>query len=170
MTDGKREKAAFEPPPWERDAFDELARRRAAEEARAEAATAAIAAEAAAGAGEIPEPAVTTTESVPEDPAATPGPPAPKAELDDRLVEAMLVQLQGEVPSVQAVARPVAGAASALMVLFGLIVLGMSIVFVRDAAGNGLATAGAVMVGLLGLSFIAGAIVVWVRATRGKGN
>jgi hypothetical protein len=101
-------KGRFEPPPWERDAFEALAARRAEEQAAAD-----LLAAAASAAGRSGDAALIATEEQPdpwlEEPKVKPAQilagqaPAVSAEagaasasVDDKAVQAMLSQLQAE--------------------------------------------------------------------------
>lgn len=208
--DGKRAKPRFEPPPWERDAFEELARKREeAEQAEREAAEALRAAqERLAEAGESPvdpaqararwvEQASAARESAPEDapvaqppaapaqpapaqaPAAqesaapeapAPAPAAPAAQLDERKVSAMLIELKATEPSVHRMIGPTAKGASVVMGVIGTGVFIAGLVGLFKTAGNLMAMSAAGMTLAIGAMFVGTAIWIWIRATRGKGS
>lgn len=212
--DGKREKPRFEPPPWERDAFEELARKREeAEQAEREAAEVLRAAEERlAAAGETPvdpaqararwvEQANAARETAPEDaavapapealapaasaavPAAAPAasaaaepapgpqaPAAPAAQLDERKVSAMLIELKAAEPSVHRMIGPTAKGASIVMGVIGTGVFIAGLVGLFKTAGNLMAMSAAGMTLAIGAMFVGTAIWIWIRATRGKGS
>lgn len=183
-SDGKQEKPRFEPPPWERDAFDALARKREAEEAKERWVAQALAAREAAAegawfAGLLAAPAPIGQTPPPEAPEPQPAPvPSFRAEpgqatvaaaLDDRQVAAMLIGLRSEEPQIQKAVRPAAGVAA---VLTGLAGIGIAAIGVSGIAsgGNAIRMSGALMTAALGAMFVAAATWVWIRATRGKGS
>lgn len=197
-SDGKQEKPRFEPPPWERDAFDALARKREAEEAKERWVAQALAAREAAAEGawfagllaapapigqtpppEAPEPQPAPVPSFRAEPgqatvaaALAPEPttdPPRAADLDDRQVAAMLIGLRSEEPQIQKAVRPAAGVAA---VLTGLAGIGIAAIGVSGIAsgGNAIRMSGALMTAALGAMFVAAATWVWIRATRGKGS
>jgi hypothetical protein len=163
MTDdsGRREQRQFEPPPWERDKFDEIARRKAEDEER-----------------EAQRQAPRSEEAAPDRPAepvaapqvaaaATDKPPAPG--VDERKIAAMLIELSGEEgPATKPVAEAGRYAAMALMA-FGLVMLVTAVVLgTRASVMQG--RVGAILIALLG-AFVAGfAGWMWVRATREQGS
>jgi hypothetical protein len=109
-TPPRREARPFEPPPWERDQFERHKREQAEREAAAEAARAAVLVEqeAARSAEQAAGPAAgAKPSSIPDQgeakaasggQEARPATPAPKAEVDEKQVAAMLVGLRAEEP------------------------------------------------------------------------
>ena len=163
----KRDVRPFEPPPWEREAFDALARKKAEEQAALDLlsaphlspkAPAEPQAEAATGADD-PAPAAT---------------PTPAAVVDERQVRAMLLELSreettdtGHIRLVARIAAVITAAVGIGMLVGGLATLGNS----QDAAKRTLATtmaSGALSV--FGLCFIAIGVWVWIRSNRVKGS
>jgi hypothetical protein len=181
----RRQRRQFEPPPWERDGFEALARRHA------------VAGQGAEEASESPaepqpgaEPAVGVVTPVGREPKAAPV-------MDDRKVAAMLIELSGEEGSAK---RPVvqAGKAAAIaLVAIGVMMMVLAAVLalrslspvsqagagtsasvsgvetVATEAGGGAATEGgigAAVIAVLGV-FVAGfAGWMWVRANREQGS
>jgi len=165
----KRDVRQFEPPPWEREAFEALARKKAEEQAALDLLAvlnpsakepAELQAEATAG---VDGPAIT--------PTAT---PATAAAVDERQVQAMLLELSreettdtGHIRLVARIAAVITAAVGIGMLAGGLATLGNS----QDAAKRTLATtmaSGALSV--FGLCFIAIGVWVWIRSNRVKGS
>ena len=163
----KRDVRPFEPPPWEREAFEALARKKAEEQAALDLlsaphpspkAPAEPQAEAATGADD-PAPAAT---------------PTPAAAVDERQVQAMLLELSreettdtGHIRLVARIAAVITAAVGIGMLVGGLATLGNS----QDAAKRTLATtmaSGALSV--FGLCFMAIGVWVWIRSNRVKGS
>ena len=163
----KRDVRPFEPPPWEREAFEALARKKAEEQAALDLlstphpspkAPAEPQAEAATGA-------------VDPAPAAT---PTPAAAVDERQVQAMLLELSkeetigaGPIKLIARIAAAITAAVGLGMLIGGLMSLGTA----QDAAKRTLATtmaSGALSV--FGMCFVAIAAWVWIRSNRMKGS
>jgi hypothetical protein len=171
-------KTQFEPPPWEREAFDALAARRAEEQAAREALSAAESASAspvqepdpwagirAEASGQVPAGAA-VLEIAPEGiPAA-----APAAKVDDRAVEAMLLQLQSEERTDGRAARWVGRVASALTFALGLGMLIAGLLMVRSGGGTSVALLGSAVLSIFGLSFMGMAVWVWITTNRSRGR
>jgi hypothetical protein len=151
-------KRTFEPPPWEREQFEELARRKEAER---------IAAEAAAGAvSEVP--VVAEAPEITQQPAPKIGPvtqdPAGKTKLDtaggidaaeDARAEALLIGLRNEDPPFGEELWKVAVAAGAVLASVGaiLVVWGVfAIATVRRTGATGSLGGGILVV--FGLGFV----------------
>lgn len=191
----RRDKPAFEPPPWERAAFGELARKRAADQERDRAAMEAAAAEAwAARAAAAAQPIVDEPEGSwtagPDEsvavepgteaettvsPASTAEPPAAaaadeEAKLDERRMTAMLLQLEGEEATVQHAVRPLSAVVSAVIGVIGAGMLALALYFAAKTAGSAIGLVGALAVGGFGVFFMGTAMWLWVRTTRGKGS
>ena len=171
MSDGqRREKPKFEPPPWEREAFDQLARRRA--QAAAEAAENVTAPEAGAGATVALEAGAGATVAL--DAGGTGAeeavsPVAPEAGApDEAQVELMLRRLREEEESapgterIAQVAGVITAAIGVAMTIVGLIEL------VRSKSG--LAVLGGVTVAVFGLGSLALGAWVWMGSKRVKGS
>jgi hypothetical protein len=152
-------KKVFEPPPWEQDQFDELARRKEAEKTAAEL-------EAGAASEELPAaeaPEQGSPVAAPLDQAAEPAPastavePAHEAaiEVDDPRIEAMLVGLRREEPPFGTQMWKVALAAGAVLASVGavLMVWGLFALAAARRAGATSALGGGILV-VFGLGFI----------------
>jgi hypothetical protein len=183
----KRDVRPFEPPPWEREAFEALARKKAEEQAtvdllsalnpsakdpaelQAEAMAAevlaarAVAARAAEATAGVDDPAITSTAI-----------PATVAAVDERQVQAMLLELSkeetigaGPIKLIARIAAAITAAVGLGMLIGGLMSLGTA----QDAAKRTLATtmaSGALSV--FGMCFVAIAAWVWIRSNRMKGS
>lgn len=191
----RRDKPAFEPPPWEREAFGELARKRAADQERDRAAMEAAAAEAwaaravAAAQPIVDEPEDSWTAGPDESVAVEPGvqaeaavspasaaePPAAaaadeEAKLDERRMTAMLLQLEGEEATVQHAVRPLSAVVSTVIGVIGAGMFALALYFAAKTAGSAIGLVGALAVGGFGVFFMGTAMWLWVRTTRGKGS
>ena len=174
MSDGEEQPQTrrFEPPPWEREQFDELARRRAeaqaAEEERLADERAIAAAERERAARESASPAVPAAAEAPV-PTVKATAPAPDERIDPQKVEAMLVQLSGEEGSAL---QPVHRASK----VFALVVavFGVSLVMLAGLAaakaGGGVGAMGALIVGIVGAFITSVAAWLWIRTERGQGS
>ena len=165
----KRDVRQFEPPPWEREAFEALARKKAEEQATVDLLSAlnpsakdpaALQAEAMAG---VDDPAITPTAI-----------PATVAAVDERQIQAMLLELSkeetigaGPIKLIARIAAAITAAVGLGMLIGGLMSLGTA----QDAAKRTLATtmaSGALSV--FGMCFVAIAAWVWIRSNRMKGS
>jgi hypothetical protein len=173
-TDRQPGKRTFEPPPWEREQFEELARRRQErerrerEEAAAEATAATMAAASAALAGVAASPAQPAETEAPGSDADRPAPEAGQDErLDESQVQAMLVQLSGEDPQPL---QPIRRASKVVALVVGAVGLGTmvtsGILGVRASAAGpiGVVSAGTGIV--LGAGIAGIAAWLWLRALR----
>jgi hypothetical protein len=167
MGDGETTKARFEPPPWEREAFEALAARRAEEEAAAAALQAAESASVAstgeAGRQLDPPPAVTAA-------AATAPVAAGSPAADDHAFAAMLVQLQVEERTDGRVAQRIGQGAALFTGALGLGMLIAGLMMMRSGSGQSIAVIGSAVLSIFGLSFIGMASWVWITASRSKGR
>jgi hypothetical protein len=138
---------SFEPPPWEKEQFEELARQRrerereSLERAETEAAVARLA----------------------EMDRAAPGSP-----IDEKQVSAMLIQLSAEEPPALHGARRASKVAAAAVGLFGVAVITVGAVTGAMSIGKeALAGVGAAIVAFIGMVILGLAVWLWVRAERG---
>jgi TRAP-type mannitol/chloroaromatic compound transport system permease large subunit len=170
MTDDvdRKQPRGFKPPPWEREQFEELARLRAVAEAEA------AAAPASAGAQGIPAeeaPAEAAAQAAPTEAAK---PTEDRREEDERIAEAMLLELSGQEGLTLAPLRQAGKVAAVLIGGAGLVVvvLGVSMGVVASGAeaGAGAGTAGAVTIALFGLLSLGMAAWMWMRANRSQGS
>lgn len=189
----RREAKRFEPPPWERDAFDELAKRKAAEDEAARAAEEEGASEAptegqnAPTAAAQPE-AVTAppaeqpaagpealtarpVEIEPEQPAQAAGPAS--GEIDQAQLLEMMAGLRAEEPSVNEAVHSIGLFWAVAIGLVGLMTLTWSgFAFVRAAqatSGKQLGLVGGMILAVFGLLFIGMAIWIVQRILRQRG-
>jgi hypothetical protein len=172
----RRDKPAFEPPPWERDQFEELARqRREAEEAQA-AANAALAqqqaavleaealaqAEAPAEAGlieELGEPVVAAGKAGAETP-----------ELDPKHVEVLMLGLRAEEPRPDEAYWKITMIAGVTSALIGMVVTTWGVVAMATPKKAGAGPILIVMMLLVfGLGFVIGGAWVVFKSLRQRG-
>jgi hypothetical protein len=173
-------KARFEPPPWELEAFEALAARRAEEQAAREALEAA----ASAGAGgaalepdpwdEVPNEPVMVLDGDAagdaQDPGKAAGETAGGAAIDERAVQAMLVQLKGEERVDSRVTKRVGQIASVLTFLLGAGMTIAGLAMMRSGGAKQVAVVGSLVLSVFGLSFIGMATWVWITTNRLKGR
>lgn len=150
----RREPRRFEPPPWEREQFERLDRERARDEQPSEPAPAALAESVSAPVGqEAAEPA---TER--EDVAPSPG------------VDAMLLALKAEEPSVVAGAWRFGLVAAALVGTIGLMLVIWGMVALARSAGSGPAgIMGATIMSVMGGLFFGLAVWMGARSLKQRG-
>jgi hypothetical protein len=147
-----RQKRRFEPPPWEQEAFEALARKRAEQHET-----------------ELPA----TDGPAPKDPPLEPEPQAEAAKaaakLDEDAVQAMLLQLRAQEASSSGGARRVGQIAAAITAVigFGMVVVGL--VALPATKGNTAGVIGSTAMSVFGLGFVGMAVWVWVSALRSKG-
>jgi hypothetical protein len=174
-------KGKFEPPPWEREAFDALAARRAEEQQAAD--LLAVAAAAAGQPGDAAvlaaeEPALTPADVAPDTvgasaaaaPATPETPATPAVSVDDKAVQAMLAQLQMEERSDSGAATWVGWVSASVTLLLGAAVLVFGILSLRGAEGNVVKLLGSGVLSIFGLCFMGMAVWVWVRTNRSRGR
>ena len=167
MGDGKGT-TRFEPPPWEREAFDALAARRAEEDA---ARAALEAAESAAPSAPVQEP--DPWDEVPAVRAGEQeaGPAAgARRKPDEIAVEAMLIQLQGEERSDGRATAWVGWIASAITLALGTGMLITGLAMVRRGNGASVTVIGSAVLSVFGLVFIGMALWVWITTSRSRGR
>ncbi len=167
MNDVPERKAAqrFEPPPWERDQFDELARRR--EEARVEAEiTEAVAALADNGADITP---TVVEEELPPD-TADKAVVAGTGQLDEIALAAMMVQLRMEEPEKDDSLWKVGVAFSGLAAVIGsvLVVWGLAALF-KAKDGGAVAMIGGFTLLVFGGLFVGVGMWMAVKSLKQRG-
>ncbi|MDI6711684.1 MAG: hypothetical protein QMD96_00445 [Anaerosomatales bacterium] len=169
----RREPRKFEPPPWERDAFEELRRRKEQEQAERELEEALQRAEAVESADETRQPGP-AEQAAPVPPAATEDGAAAadgSSGLDERLVERMLIQLSLEEPKATQHVGAFANAVAAAMAAAGLgFVVWSAVLFARTRAANGdavpaasplVTTIASLLMMLWGFMMIGGGVLLW---------
>jgi len=165
-------RTGFEPPPWEREAFDALAARRAEEQMTRQVLEAA-AVSPAAPIQEPDEPLLAAIEAPGatggQDPAADKA-PAPKPATDERVVQAMLVQLQSEERADRNATKWVAWAASGFTVVLGLAMLVAGLLMIGKGGGTSIGAIGSAVLSVFGLVFIGMAAWVWITTSRSRGR
>ena len=172
--DGRRVPRTFEPPPWERDQFEELARRKAEEAALREAEEAAAKASVLSAVKELGVTAPAAPEA-PGAPAEAGGAPAAGAEkkddrpvIDQAKIDAMLLELAGQDRPVVHEIRRFGRYAAWVLTSVGVIILGLGVVLAVRGGTQGLAGAG--MVVTVGVFVIGFAVWLGFRAGRGQGS
>lgn len=162
----RREPKPFEPPPWEREAFEDLKRRRENQVPVAE----------VPAADEVKvEPPVETpvrevAAPVESEPAAKSGPKTEAAALDEAKVLEMLAGLAGEEPDLRKATRWVAFTAALALGSLGtvLLVWGMAaIVGLRDKGMTGM-FGGAILL-MFGAGFVGSAVWLVYRTIKRQG-
>jgi membrane-bound ClpP family serine protease len=160
----RREARRFEPPPWERDQFEqrerELEAQRKAEQ------------EAAEAEAEEQGVAQAATESEQDAHGMQPGvsaEPGPKAEVDEKQVELMMLGLRAEEPETLAGAWAVSVGAGAVVAAVGLALGVWGIVALLTRASGTSGAIGGMMLLALGLCFlgIGGWLIFGVLRQRG---
>jgi len=140
----KRAPKEFEPPPWEREAFEEFARRRASE-----------------------------TENPLQAPMTAPEKPAVKAVLDEQMVDGMLVQLgMQQHEDVSASVWKVGIGAAVLLFLMGTWAALFSVVALSKTFKEGgmLALLSSSLVGMIGLGMLGLGVWLGVRSYNKRGE
>ncbi|HSQ21609.1 MAG TPA: hypothetical protein VLQ52_02265 [Coriobacteriia bacterium] len=175
MSDEKQPTRRFEPPPWEREAFErferERAQSRAAEEL--EAALAAVRADDARPAAEEPPPAArdhATTEAplTAAEPVVTGG---EQPGVSERQIQAMLVELRVEEPTAGSVNMTLINAVVGFLGVTGLFVIVQAALLfagarTSEASGTMLAATLSFLVLLAGVGFLAGAVMLFRKYHR----
>ena len=146
----RRDRKEFEPPPWEKDQFDQLARERskAAEQVVSPPVVPAV----------VPEPEPTGDGSASTEPKQAPPEVkvTPKGEVDDRKVAAMLFELKAEDGPATAGMHKAALIAGAVLLVTGVVLVIWAIVMVVVALQHPEQGRTGVFVGLTVLLFGAG--------------
>jgi hypothetical protein len=171
---GHKERKGFEPPPWERAQFEELARRRAAEEqiaATAAAESARAAAESTPAAAEGPPPEAA---KVPDADPAVEDAPGEGGTLDERAMDAMLFELSAQEGPTLAPVRGASKVIAGVMGLVGTLMTGLATFLgvraVGAGAGGDMAGMGAVFIAVFGLLALGAAAWMWMRADGSQGS
>lgn len=169
----RREPRKFEPPPWERDAFEELRRRREQEQAERELEEALRRARMAEPPQPAPLPDAQETAPQASAPPARAGQGVSdgKPQLDERRVEQMLIQLSLEEPKAMRHVATFANAVAVAMAVSGLgFVVWSAVLFARTRTAGGDAVAAAsplvttiasLLMMLWGFMMIGGGVLLW---------
>ena len=163
----RREPRKFEPPPWERDRFEELAQKKAPEVSPETQVNEAQAAAPPAESGGAEAAAAGATR-----PAEAPAAPAPKkaGELDEKHVAAMLIDLKTEEPRFlsrgwvfQLAAAGVVGVIGSAMLIWGIVAMSLT-----GKAGT-MGMLGGVVLDGFGAAFVAVGVWLAFRTLRQRG-
>jgi hypothetical protein len=169
--EARQGKPRFEPPPWEVEAFEELAAKRARQEAAARAA--AIAPDEAE---REPLPEAPVSDAAQKDVEVDGGaetravPVRSVTEPDSQAVQAMLQQLAREEASGNRTSKIVSWVASGITAVLGVSMFIGGIVVGGRAAGNSATVLGSVVLTVFGLGFVGMSVWVWVSANRVRGR
>jgi hypothetical protein len=169
----RRDKPSFEPPPWEREQFDELAKRRQAEdpieqkdEERGAEGTAA-GPDALKG-GPVPDATQEAGTEAPEPGAAADEPAG--SELDPKQVEVLMMGLRAEEPRLEGTYSKITMVVGALSAFIGLVLMTWGLMGMATPKRAGAGPLFLVGVPLIfGLGFIAGGVWVMFKSLRQQG-
>ncbi len=151
----RREPKRFEPPPWERDAFEEIGQRKAEPEAGAERAP--VGAPPAAVKPEVSAPRITVAPSRGEG-------------VDEATLIELLAGLAAEEPPAKRTFFGVAMGSALLLVALGSVLLIWAIAALMSAGRTGLTgTYAGAGLGLFGVGFIAGGVWLGYQALKRRG-
>lgn len=180
--DQRRERRTFEPPPWEREAFEALAAKRAeqekGEQERAEALTrGAMALDELIGS--VVAPAATTVEELgaiaagalrakAEEDAVAEAEKAAKP--DDKAVAAMMLELSQVETADHGGAKVVAWVASGVTAVLGIAMMIAGLALATKAAGKASGLLGSAVMTVFGLVFLGMAVWVWISTNRVRGR
>jgi len=154
----RREPRRFEPPPWERDSFEELAKRRAEDEVEK--------------AQEPQEAPVAERDDELEAALADlaqPDPVEPKAELDERAVGAMLAELKIEETDEVSGVWKISVAVALVCVVIGSVLIVWGMAAIRAGAGETVGVMMTVILLVFGAGFVFGGLYVAARTLRKRG-
>lgn len=151
------QKPRFEPPPWEREAFDRFQQERAKSRA----------------AEELDEQLRRVRQPEPAQPVAeTPAPPVDQhTVVPEAKIDSMLIQLRAEEPSVATVNKPVVNAVIVFLAIAGIAIIVMSALLFRDVrtvdpASKMLGATMSLAVLFTGLGFLGGAFLLFRKYHR----
>jgi hypothetical protein len=166
----KQAKPRFEPPPWEVEAFEAFAAKRAERQAAERAAAEAL--RAATSAAAVPEVRTGDTAAEPVDAEVAPDEVKPEqaVEPDGMVVQMMLQQLARDESSDRRSTAIITWVAAGVTVVLGLAMLIGGISIASRAAGQSTALIGSAVLVLLGLAFIGMAVWVWFSTSRVRGR
>jgi hypothetical protein len=169
-TPPRREVKRFEPPPWERDAFDELERKKTEEQSEAKEAEPQQ--ESSPGTRDelnTPEPTAERDEAV-EGTEAPVQPPEEAAELDEKQVLEMMADLAAEEPRIHEMTWKPALFSALVVGAFGVVMVVWGIAAMVKTRGAGLVgVAGAIVLLGFGFGFVVLALWITVRTLRQRG-
>jgi len=160
----RRDKPSFEPPPWERDQFDDLARRRQESEPSEPAAEEGLDVSEVAGTSGEPAEAEAVSplpDADAEQPDGLVETADVKPELDPKQVEMLMMGLRAEEPRADEAYWKVSVIAGAFSALIGLMVVTWGLVALAAPKGNAAGT-GLMVVMLLGVGIAFIAVGVWI--------
>jgi hypothetical protein len=171
---GASPRARFEPPPWEQEAFDALAAKRAEEQAARQALL-------EAGLG-VPGVSV---DAWAEEPAAKPAEPGEEGEAapeghtgraavdrsaTDKAAAALLLRLQQEERDEGHASKWVGRIASVVTFVLGAAMLVAGLAMVRTGGSKPVTVIGSGVLSVFGLAFIGMALWVWISTNRSRGR
>lgn len=187
----KREAKTFEPPPWEKDQFERLARQRSAQEAAERAAAEVLierqpqepAAEPAGptASGEAPvgtvEPEVAGAERStegsrtqrPTEAAAAPNPARTSGHVDEAQLAVMMMGLRAEEPPALGGAWVIALVSAIVMGAVGIVLLIWGVVALTRSNLGAIGTMGGSVLLLFGVIFMGACIWIGLRTLRQRG-
>jgi hypothetical protein len=170
----RREKPKFEPPPWERDLFDELARRKAEQEASESPDVREPTADTTAQGSDVPpaeaagRPASEPVDQLDTERAERDQEETEKPELDMGQVEVLMMGLRAEEPRPEEAFTKATAAAGAISALIGLALTTWGLIALATPKQSG----AGVLVGsllLFGLGFMGGGVWVVFKTLRQQG-
>jgi len=185
----RREAKTFEPPPWEKDQFERLAKERSAQEvaeraaaevlierhpqeAAAEPAESAASVEAPAGAADADAEGAASagplTQPTPEVPAA-PSPTLAGGQIDEAQLAVMMMGLRAEEPPALGGAWVIALVSAIVMGAVGIVLLIWGIVALTRPNMGAIGTMGGTALLLFGLIFMGACIWLGLRTLRQRG-
>ena len=173
-------KPRFEPPPWEREAFEALAARRSEEQATLD-----VLAVAARAREEATPKAADPWDEVPNDPASAPAPDEQGANATTTVeapgkvepprvhahaVDAMLLQLRSEERSDDKATALIGRVASAVTAVLGSGMFIAGIVMLQSTNGKTIAVVGSLVLSVFGMIFVGMAVWAWISTSRSRGR
>jgi len=163
-------KKAFEPPPWEQDQFEELARLKEAQRTAAEMeVSSASASQEGTGAAVVTPAASGMVTSVPADAKALQVDDSAGTEIDHR-IETMLMGLRSEEPPFGEQVWKVSLASGAVLVGVGLVITLWGVFAMKATAGTGaIGSMGGGILVLFGLGFCGAGAWIAFRTLRQRG-
>jgi hypothetical protein len=148
----------FEPPPWELEAFEALARKRAEDQAALEMSEATV----------VPSETKSGQSAEPEAPEEQVAGKTAAQLLDERQVQAMLMQLSNEETESTGSIKLVARIAAIITAFVGIGMIFGGMTTIKTANKTSAGVMGSAALSVFGLCFVAMAVWVWVGSNRTK--